>query len=237
MDIPKQSSKTIETSELKDSNHISNDNEDKKYTELKETWLHLAILTVNIEEIKTRENEINKELLETLNPDRMTALHLACLLSLSDIVKLLVNKGANIHRTTIPRRNTVMRAYHVYDLGGNTPLHLAVSSGEQETITFLIESGASISIENDAGLTVYDLALVTRELLPKRKKVVLDLLIQYGSKIKSLEEVENLVALHKPKIDLLAELLQTLEVDCLPNHQWIRCYYQMYNELFLKQSS
>lgn len=65
-----------------------------------------------------------------------TPLHMASVLDYSSCVKLLIDKGANV--------NSI-------DINGNTPLHLAMMNGSQESIVSLLKSNAYFDIRNADG--------------------------------------------------------------------------------------
>jgi ankyrin repeat protein len=73
-----------------------------------------------------------------------TALHYAALNNDIDMVKILINNGAELDNQ---------------DCRGNTALHLAVQMQYQQIVEILLESSASKSIENDLFLKPIDLAL------------------------------------------------------------------------------
>ena len=65
-----------------------------------------------------------------------TALHLPAKLNRINVVKFLVNVGADIN---------------VMDNAGNTPLHYAAISNQAEIAKFLVDRGADINIKNNDG--------------------------------------------------------------------------------------
>ena len=66
----------------------------------------------------------------------LTALFPAALLNKTDVIRLLLQKGADVNKR---------------DRYGNTPVHWAASGNSTEAIAILIEHGASINITNDKG--------------------------------------------------------------------------------------
>lgn len=79
-----------------------------------------------------------------------TALHIAAKDGKSELVRLLLEGGADID---------------VRDDVGNTALHYGVTAGQIQTIEFLVGAGASIHAENYRVLTPLDLAEGNRDLL------------------------------------------------------------------------
>ncbi|KAL8435983.1 hypothetical protein ACSSS7_002028 [Eimeria intestinalis] len=67
---------------------------------------------------------------------RMTALHFAADRGFVDIVRLLIDRGADVNHT---------------DDSGETPLHVAIAADQDEIVALLIEAGADTSIRNNEG--------------------------------------------------------------------------------------
>jgi len=76
-------------------------------------------------------------------PDGYTPLHLAVASRRFEVVKLLVESGAEVDT----RRE-----------GGGTPLHSAAQNGDAQLVEFLLEHGADPLAENDEGRSPLDLA-------------------------------------------------------------------------------
>ena len=76
------------------------------------------------------------------NENGITALHLATQISSLDIVKNLINNGADIN------------ALNNYN---ETPLHIAVIEGDINIVKFLYENGANIDIKNSLNLSPKDI--------------------------------------------------------------------------------
>ncbi|MGL4388785.1 MAG: ankyrin repeat domain-containing protein [Brevinema sp.] len=73
-----------------------------------------------------------------INKSRETALHLACKYNYIELVKLLLDKGANFHRQ---------------DKYGRTPLHICAMHNSLKIAQLLIDKGAGVGILNNAGET------------------------------------------------------------------------------------
>jgi ankyrin repeat protein len=82
--------------------------------------------------------EDDPSLLDSFAHDGWTALHLAAYFNREKVVRLLVERGANIN----------LAAQH---LGGLTPLHSALSSRNSKIAVFLLRNGASVSIAEQGG--------------------------------------------------------------------------------------
>ncbi|KAL8450403.1 hypothetical protein Emag_003249 [Eimeria magna] len=67
---------------------------------------------------------------------RMTALHFAADRGFVDIVRLLIDRGADVNHT---------------DDSGETPLHVAIAADQNEIVAMLIDAGADTSIKNNEG--------------------------------------------------------------------------------------
>lgn len=94
-----------------------------------------AILDGNLKRI---EKLIDKVDIDMKNDNGYTALQLAFILKNFDIVKLLINDGANVN---------------LKDSYGQTPLMLAVVLKKFDIVKLLINSGAKLDIQDDQGNT------------------------------------------------------------------------------------
>ncbi|ORX40351.1 ankyrin [Piromyces finnis] len=79
----------------------------------------------NIEELKFEINNKDK--------DGYTFLHYACKKGCENIVKYLIDRGANVNAT---------------DMNNWTPLHYACEKGYENIVKYLIDKGADINIQN-----------------------------------------------------------------------------------------
>ena len=52
---------------------------------------------------------------------------------------------------------------HVQNEEGNTPLHVAVQSGNQEAIKFLLARGCPLDVANSEGLTIRNIAVANKD--------------------------------------------------------------------------
>ena len=125
-------------------------------------------------DVLTREKAID---LNSTLLDDWTALHLAANEGHKEVVKILIDHGANIEAEA--RRNR--RALHIACLRGNlevvkilinakaelsakdkdsyTPLHFTSENGSNDIIRLLLENGASPNVKNYQGNTPCDLCL------------------------------------------------------------------------------
>jgi ankyrin repeat protein len=121
----------------------------------------------------------NRALVSLLSSDGWTPLHLAAHFGQMDIVRLLLNRGANVKaRSTNPLENLAIHAAaagkHTQILkilidhgcspnarqhGGWTPLHAAALSGDVESARVLLENGADVTVRADNQQRPIDLAL------------------------------------------------------------------------------
>jgi len=109
------------------------------------------------------------------------------------IVKLLIEKGANVRDSSLPLfsaaySNSVEIAKILVENGadlneattdGRTPLMIAVEQGSYEMVRFLLEKGADVSRKDSHGDTVVQYA--------SGDKKMIDLLLQSGVKISSIQ--------------------------------------------------
>ena len=73
-----------------------------------------------------------------------TALHWASLCNRTDVIKHLLNEGANVNRQDQNNKDT--------------PLHLAARYNDTEAVRILIENGADVNLMNDVNKTPLDYA-------------------------------------------------------------------------------
>lgn len=83
------------------------------------------------------------QLVNIRNKDGMTPLHRASVKGHVDIVRLLINKGADIEAT---------------DGRGWTPLHIAAMKGHAQIVELLTQSGAKLDAKDRRGMTPSDWA-------------------------------------------------------------------------------
>ena len=87
--------------------------------------------------------------------DGLTALHLAAMKGHPEVVKLLLEEGADKDAATVEGHITV---------GGQKALHLAAEHGCTEVVKLLLEAGADKDAVDLQGKTALDLAIETRHL-------------------------------------------------------------------------
>jgi hypothetical protein len=98
------------------------------YCMYRKHFIHIATRSNKIECVAfLLEHKADVNIIEL--PDMLTALHVAALHDYIDIIKLLLQYGANIESKTI---------------AGNTPLMMAIKGNEGETTNVLIHAGARI---------------------------------------------------------------------------------------------
>ncbi len=112
--------------------------------------LHQAIDRDNLEIVKLL--LAHKADLNVRNTYSQTPLHYAAHVGKSNVVELLIRRGANVNATTMP-----------FDLACgsgeeqgpqlNTPLHFAAAAGNPATIKALLAEGAKINFANAKGAT------------------------------------------------------------------------------------
>ena len=100
------------------------------------------------------------------SPTRHTLLHNACALGKTEIVRLLLEKGANMN---------------VANTSGATPLHIACFNGHTEIARLLVDHGADINIEDSNELTPFDDICVSRgDVFGPAYEEICDLLLSRG---------------------------------------------------------
>ena len=70
----------------------------------------------------------------------------------TEIVKILLNVGTDVHKKTIPGRETLCFMRDAF-LKGETPLHRAAAYGDEAIVKILLEAGADPSVKDANGDT------------------------------------------------------------------------------------
>ncbi|KAI4838317.1 acyl-CoA-binding protein [Plasmodium brasilianum] len=122
---------------LKDNNYDQEDCMNNNSSNLCDIFCQ-GVVEENIEQIKnTLKN--HPSLINKKNTSGLTALHYACDRGYLDIVKFLVDQGADIHAE---------------DSFGDTALHIAAYSEKREIIEYLISAGADANRKNLDGMSI-----------------------------------------------------------------------------------
>ncbi|GAB66465.1 hypothetical protein PCYB_092510 [Plasmodium cynomolgi strain B] len=95
------------------------------------------VVQANLQYIKSALKS-NPQLINKRNSDGLCALHYACDRGYLDIVKTLIEFGADVN---------------AHDSCGDTALHIAAYSGKTDIIKYLTSAGADINRKNSEGLT------------------------------------------------------------------------------------
>ena len=128
-----------------------------------------------------------------------TALHYACQKGQFEIVKNLINRGADINIQTISKK---------------TPLHLATERGSQEIVNFLLSKGASVNAKTNFG--TQPLHTAAENGYYEIAETLIDHGAEIGCKIIDHNLTQLLLAV-KNKNTYIAEML--LKQGANPNHQ------------------
>jgi ankyrin repeat protein len=150
-------------------------NKKEKKIDLKEEILKAAE-NGDIDRVKKCLN-IDKNLVEVDDSDGYTALHRATYNNHIEVVKLLIESGANVCSRTADGWQPIHSAakwkhIHLLDFllasgadinavsnGGNTALHLAANHNSKEVIEFLLfHEDIDVTLKNDCGETAFDIA-------------------------------------------------------------------------------
>lgn len=95
----------------------------------------------------------------------ITPLYIASKQGYTDIVKLLIDNGANVNYTTITSSTTPFYGKDIYNndknriTTGMSPLHIASQYGHVDVVTVLINNGANVGYSNELGYTALDIAI------------------------------------------------------------------------------
>lgn len=108
---------------------------------LGETPLMLAAIDGNLPVVKALVEKRNAQ----IDHIGWTPLHYACAKGQLEVAKYLISKGAIIDSLSV---------------GDNTPLIMAVQSGNEGLVALLLSKGADIRLKNSQGLTAIDIAVI-----------------------------------------------------------------------------
>ena len=86
------------------------------------------------------ESDADSIICNLADPEGQTALHIACILGISDIVELLLLHGADL--TCV-------------DSHGHSPLHLSAGSGSVACLAAILDHGGDFLLENKVSLWIY----------------------------------------------------------------------------------
>ncbi|XP_068913172.1 uncharacterized protein [Tenebrio molitor] len=140
---------------------------------------------------------------------KTTALHRASALNDDVIVKLLLDRGANINLTAIGRQNALHFALtnpkvnmklvkllidekidmEAEDMYGINPLHICCQEGHYDALVILLENGASVNAKNDGDPSPLHTAVLTRSKNYNCVKVLLD----YEADVNAVDNLERTV--------------------------------------------
>jgi hypothetical protein len=155
--------------------------------------IHTFIKKRRIEVVETLIR--NADDLDTRDSEGLTPLHVATQCNLPDIVRMLIEHGADINAKGGPLDGTPLHfacsasvesaavlienkaKLEVADKEGNTPMHLAAKNDQPKSIVLLEEGGASLDAQNDLGNTPLHEAIKAKAFL------ALKMLIERGADI------------------------------------------------------
>lgn len=87
-----------------------------------------------------------------------TPLHVACSANMPDLVRVLLEKRANL-----TAQSEDLRVIGHYETGGRTPLHIAAEKGADDIIKLLVQAGADVDAVDFDGNTPFILALMSKQ--------------------------------------------------------------------------
>ena len=170
-----------------------------------ERRLRNAATNKDITEVKTLINKDSEIDLNSCDDKQRTALHISAANGTNDILRTLLENGANPN---------------VKDVKGNTPLHLAACAGKVPIVTLLLHYGADISATDFNGKTPLHLALARLQVFQKshisnsrydylkrraQMKDIADLLKEYLYRTGSEKEKSDIVMLSSKISDVNTE--------------------------------
>ncbi len=187
------------------------------------TLLHMACEnnSTNVVELLTKEhNSKPSNYINFDDKNKSTPLHYASNRGHAEVVRLLLEKGAQIDSKEYSGNDALCYASykgHIdvvrlllekgakisqQDNQGETALHFAVDKGHTEVVRLLIESGANISQQNDQGETALDIAI------RNEKTKIVELLTQHSQSSQSFEDL-----IRRDNFELAEKLLNRADFD------------------------
>ena len=159
------------------------------------------------------------------NRDGYTPMHLAALLHMPSWLQFFLTISSEdsallplLSCRTAPFRTTVHTSIFLYELGGNTPLHLACYEGDEETVRVILAASLSSpalsalpSARNDAALTAVDMLLLSPHVPEAKRRALLDSLplsMQQAAAPSSAERLQ-LQARQRRRVDVLDAMCRT----------------------------
>lgn len=148
------------------------------------------------------DNNIN---IDAENWSKNNALELSLLIKRFDVAQLLINYGANVNKTTIKDKTSILlKAVHIFD---------------NEAIKFLIKNGANINIQNMNGNTVL-MSLI--ETFSKNYYDIIVILLEHGINIdiqNNCGDTALLISIKHKYQDIIELLLQNRTNIYLQNNK------------------
>jgi ankyrin repeat protein len=186
----------------------------------------------DLETVKSYVNENNQKCLSLVNAKRMdawTVLHYAAYSGKLDVVKYLVEQGADVDAKTVvgwtvlhdaAYSGTLDIVKYLVEQGANvdaknnvgwTPLHAAASSGKLDVVKYLVdEQGADVDAKNNDGWTVLHAAAYYGTL------DIVQYLVEQGADVDA-ERNDGYTVLHSAaasgKLDIVKYLVETKKMD------------------------
>lgn len=156
-----------------------------------QTPLHVAVVAESLNNADCVRHLLNAgALVDALNPDLKTPLHLAAGYNRNryggtDTLKLLIEAGAHIEgKPTVDASDT--HSFHgtCYD---GTPLHIAAKAGNTDAVRLLLKSGADVNAKVDAKHTQRPLHMAAGGIAPTE---IIHVLVNAGAKL-DLRDTES----------------------------------------------
>eukprot|EP00164_Ancoracysta_twista_P002322 GFYU01003069.1.p1 GENE.GFYU01003069.1~~GFYU01003069.1.p1 ORF type:complete len:555 (-),score=126.15 GFYU01003069.1:135-1676(-) len=161
------------------------------------TLLSVAVLSLNVEAVRTLLAHGADASVNTADEDGITPLHYAachCFDEDVEIVEMLVAHGADLCATNVDAIYYVS-SVPIYQVGGRTPLHFAVSHHNWTAVQCLVQAGSDIAALDFDGLAAVDYLTdkPPRDLHTNPEvQSVAEALIPSGYTVKSVEDIKHL---------------------------------------------
>ena len=147
----------------------------------------------------------------SMDSDKMTALHEACIVGAWNMTRMLIDRGASLDATTAKT--------------GQTPLHMAAEKGQLRIVGLLMEAGARIDIKDGEGRTPWRTALAFNQkacaqMLRKAHQGQIDIEaaeLEAQSNSMSADQIDEV--LNSARHGDIQTVIDAMENGCPPNVQ------------------
>jgi len=191
--------------------------------------LHRFIQTAtDVEDVDLSTLDVNE-----IDEENYTPLHMATMLKSPEWVHALLGVKADPRIPTVPMRMH-MAGSRMYELGGNTALHLAILVGSLDIVKVLLQHDSGdqcVQLENDCGLLPVDL-LPLSTASEVRLHHMWKMLDNHGSRMRLDDDVIRARVIQQHRFtDFLTQFLHLVQATQRPTRELMPSLYECYELL------